>query len=106
MRKLSVVIVVKNEEKNVLRCLESVQWADEIIVVDSGSTDNTINICEDFGVKLIRTKWQGFGKTKAFAFSKAKYDWILSIDADEVVSETLKKDILSILQKEEQAAGY
>jgi len=99
MEKLSVTIVTKNEAGNIARCLEAVKWADEILVVDSGSSDGTLDICWNFGCTIIETKWMGFGKTKKLAVEKAKYDWILSIDADEVVSQVLKDKILDILKK-------
>jgi len=98
MNKLSVTIITKNEEKNIKRCLKSVKWADEIIVVDSGSKDNTVKVCHDFGCRVIETDWRGFGKTKKYAVEQAKYDWIFSIDADEVVTDNLKNKIISILE--------
>lgn len=95
--KLSVTIITKNEEKNIQRCLNSVKWADEIVVVDSGSTDKTVSICENFGCKVIKTEWKGFGKTKKFAVDNASYNWIFSIDADEEVTKELKDHIQKIL---------
>lgn len=106
MEKLSVVIITKNEEANIGRCLKSVEWADEIVVVDSGSTDRTADICREFGVVFIETEWKGFGTTKDFAFSKAKNDWILSIDADEVVSDKLKDEIIAVLKDEQRKNAY
>jgi len=103
--KCSVVIITKNEEKNIANCLQSVSWADEVVMVDSGSTDRTCEICLDFGCKLIKTKWLGFGKTKKIAVDKATHNWIFSIDADEVVSPELKNKILEIL-KAPKAVGY
>jgi len=103
--KLSVTIITKNEEKNIRRCLESVKWADEIVVIDSGSTDGTIEICREFGCKIIESSWLGFGKTKQFAVDSAGYNWILSVDADEEVTPQLKTKIQSVLQKP-QANGY
>ncbi len=106
MEKLSVVIITKNEENNIGRCLKSVEWADEIIVVDSGSTDKTAEICRAFKVSFFEREWQGFGAAKAYAVSKANNDWILSIDADEVVSPNLKKEIISLLENTVHKAGY
>ena len=96
--KLSVTIITKNEEKNIERCLKSVKWADEIIVVDSGSVDNTIKICEQYNCKIIKSEWLGFGLTKRKAVSYAKNDWILSIDADEQITPELKIKIEKILE--------
>jgi glycosyltransferase involved in cell wall biosynthesis len=102
--KLSVTIITKNEEKNIGRCLASVQWADEIIVVDSGSTDLTLNVCKLYKCKIIQTKWQGFGKTKQFAVNSTSNDWVLSIDADEEISPKLKDTIQNILENTDKKA--
>ena len=92
--KISVVIITKNEERNILRCLNSVQdVADEIVVVDSGSTDDTAAICEQFGVKFVHQDWLGYSEQKNFANSLATNDRILSIDADEELSDELKQSI-------------
>ena len=94
MTKLSVIIITFNEERNIGRCLQSVkEIADEIIVVDSFSTDETQNICEQFGAKFISEKWRGYSAQKNFANSLASNNWILSIDADEAISEELKNSI-------------
>ena len=93
--KISAVIITKNEERNILRCLNSLlDVTDEIVVVDSGSTDNTAAICEKFGVKFVHHDWQGYSEQKNFANSLAENDWILSIDADEEISDELKHSIL------------
>lgn len=97
MPQLSVVIITYNEEINIGRCLESIkEIADDIVVVDSFSTDNTGRICQQYKVNFIQTKWEGYSETKNFANTLAKYDWILSLDADEAISEELKKSILKI----------
>ena len=91
---ISAVIITHNEEDNILRCLNSVQdIADEIVVVDSFSTDSTEQICNEFGVKFVKQQWLGYSEQKNFANSLASNDWILSIDADEEVSDELKKSI-------------
>lgn len=92
--KISVVIITGNEENNIRDCLKSVSWADEIIVVDSESTDNTVNIAKEFTVKVFVHKWQGYSAQKTYSLTLAKNDWILSLDADERVSENLSKEIL------------
>lgn len=98
MEKLSVTIITKNEEKNIERCLKSVQWADEIVVVDTDSTDNTVKICKSYHCKVLQTEWKGFGSTKKYAVDGASNDWIFSIDADEEVTDSLRKKILEILK--------
>ena len=93
--KISAVIITKNEERNILRCLNSLlDVADEIVVVDSGSTDDTADICEEFGVRFVHQDWLGYSEQKNFANSLAENDWILSIDADEEISDELKLSIL------------
>jgi glycosyltransferase involved in cell wall biosynthesis len=90
---LSVTIIVKNEAQHVQRCLESVTWADEIIILDSGSTDNTVEICKQYTDKVFETDWPGFGIQKNRALEKVSSDWVLSIDADEWLSDDLIKEI-------------
>jgi len=90
---LSVIIITKNEELNIRRCLQSVQFADEIIVLDSGSTDNTIAIAREYTEHVFSTDWQGYGEQKQRALLKARGVWVLNLDADESVSEALQKDI-------------
>lgn len=103
--KLSVVIITKNEAANIKACLESVQWADEIIVRDSGSTDGTLALCREFGCKVIEGKWEGFGLSKRLATESASHSWVFSLDADERVTEPLRLKILQILENP-QYAGY
>jgi glycosyltransferase involved in cell wall biosynthesis len=90
---LSVVIITKNESAHIARCLESIAWADEIIVLDSGSEDNTVDICRRYTDKVFMTDWPGFGIQKQRAVSKATQPWILSIDADEQVIPELREEI-------------
>lgn len=102
MNKLSVVIIVYNEEQVIRRCLDSVkEIADEIIVVDSESTDSSPGICRDFGCKVFRRKFDGYGTQKQFGVDQAANDWILSIDADEIVSDELKEEIMILLNKKQ-----
>lgn len=94
---LSVVIITRNEEKNIYRCLTSVnKIADDIVVIDSGSVDKTEEICLKAGARFISKTWEGYAKTKNFANQQAHYDWILSLDADEELSEELQNEILKI----------
>ncbi len=91
--KLSVIVLTKNEENNIFSCLNSLDFSDEIILIDSGSTDNTINIARQFSnVKIYETEWLGFSKTKELGVNKVSGDWILWIDADEVVTDDLKQE--------------
>ncbi len=95
--KLSVVVITFNEEKNIARCLESVKnIADEIIVVDSFSTDETLTIAASYGAKIIQNKFEGHIQQKNFAKNLATNDFVLSLDADEALDENLKKSILEI----------
>ena len=97
MKKLSVVIITLNEEKNIARCIESViEIADEILVVDSFSTDRTREICNRFGIRFVQQDWLGYIDQKNFANSLAENDWIFSIDADEALSDELKVSIKKI----------
>ena len=102
---LSVVIITLNEEKKIRDCLELVKWADEIIVVDSFSKDNTVEIAGNYTDKIYQREFAGFGEQKNFALSKASGDWILSIDADERVTSVLQEEIKRTLANP-QACGY
>jgi glycosyltransferase involved in cell wall biosynthesis len=100
MTTLSVIIITKNEAHRIRTCLESIKWANEIIVLDSGSTDDTLNICREYTDNVFETDWPGFGPQKNRALEKASCEWILSLDADEEVSAELKISIQnSINQK-------
>ena len=93
MPTLSVAMIVKNEEQDLSACLETIKdWVDEIIILDSGSTDNTQQIAEQYGAKFyINTDWQGFGKQRQFAQQYVTSDYVLWLDADERVTPELKK---------------
>lgn len=94
MQKLSVVIITFNEERNIERCLKSVQdIADEIVVVDSNSQDKTLEICEKYKAKVYQQEWLGYSEQKNLGNEKANYDYVFSIDADEALSEELKTSI-------------
>lgn len=95
MNRISVIIITKNESQNIRDCLESVRWADEIIVVDSGSSDDTVSIARQFTDKVFYNEWKGFAEQKSFAMNLASNDWLLSLDADERVTENLKDEILN-----------
>ena len=104
---LSVILITKNEEANLKDCLESVSFADEIIVVDSQSSDKTQEIARSFGAKLeITSDWPGFGLQKNRALNLATQDWVLSIDADERVTPELKQEILTTMASPNAADCY
>ena len=88
--KISAVIIAFNEEKNIAQAIESVAWADEILVVDSESTDQTRQIAESLRAKVLIKTWLGFAAQKQFAVDNASHDWVFSLDADERVSDELK----------------
>lgn len=95
MQKITTVVITLNEERNIERCLRSVlPIADEVIVVDSGSTDRTAEICQNYNVRFVRREWQGYAAAKNYGNSLACNNYILSIDADEVVSEELAQSIV------------
>ena len=97
--KLSVVIITKNESLNIGDCIDSVRFANEIIIVDSGSTDDTVMIARQAGATVIETvDWPGFGPQKNRALDAARGEWILSIDADERISASLRNEILTTLK--------
>ena len=100
---ISVAIITLNEEANIRRCLEGVRWADEIIVVDCGSTDRTLKICEEYGCRVFNHEWEGYARQKDFAIGKATGDWVLSLDADEEVTPELAKEMLSAMGADSDA---
>jgi glycosyltransferase involved in cell wall biosynthesis len=107
MRKtISVSIITKNEEANLSQTLASVAWADEIVVVDSGSIDGTTRTARDKGAHLFTEPWRGYAAQKNFAISKCASDWVLSLDADEVVSPQLAAEIQSILEAGSATSAY
>ncbi|PSU25236.1 glycosyltransferase family 2 protein [Photobacterium phosphoreum] len=98
---LSVILITKNEADRVELCLQSiVDIADEIIVLDSGSTDETVAICQRYTNNVTVTDWPGFGKQKQRALDKASCDWVLSIDADEALDEQMQQALVSLLAQD------
>jgi glycosyltransferase involved in cell wall biosynthesis len=96
---LTVIIIAKNEAANLRICLDSVRWADEIIVLDSGSTDETIAIAKEYTDKVYSTDWPGYGIQKQRALEHATGDWVLNLDADESVSDALRQEITTAIQQ-------
>jgi glycosyltransferase involved in cell wall biosynthesis len=105
MHSLSVILITRNEAANIRACLESVAWVDEIIVVDSGSTDETTAIARSMGARVYEHDWPGFGPQKNRALGYATSDWVFSIDADERVTPELRAEIEHAMLKGE-ADGY
>jgi len=106
--KISAVIISFNESANIREAIRSVDWADEILLVDSGSTDDTREIAAELGARVITRAWPGFARQKQFAVDNAVNDWIFSLDADERVSVKLKDEILGLkaLPEDDLAKGY
>lgn len=100
---ISCCIVCFNEEKNIRRCLESIKWCDEIVIVDSFSTDRTIDICKEYTNRIIQRPWPGYVEQKRFALAQATHEWVLNVDADEEVSPALQRAILAVLQRDDPA---
>ncbi len=104
---LTAVVLTKNEEKNIERCIESLVFCDELIIVDDNSNDSSLEIAEKYKVKIYqRPLHNNFSEQRNFGMQKAKEDWILFIDADEEVTEGLKREIMESIQSHDVAAYY
>ena len=90
---ISATIITLNEQGNIARAIESLRCCDEVIVVDSGSQDRTIEIAAKLGARIVETNWMGYAAQKNFAAEQASHDWILSLDADEALSEALEAEL-------------
>jgi len=97
INKLSIVIIAKNEQKVISDAIQSCLFADEVLLLDSGSTDETVNIAKKHGAKVLYQEWLGFGKQKQKAVELASNDWVFVLDSDERISEDLQKEILEEL---------
>lgn len=106
MKRISVLILTYNEEERIRKCLDSVRWADEIVIVDSESQDKTLDIVREYTDKAIVQPWLGFGAQRNLGLKSCTGDWILILDADERVSEELKEELLTISESDDFAAGY
>lgn len=107
MSRLSVITLALNEEHNITECLESVKWADEIVVVDSGSTDKTVELAKRFTSRVLTVEWKGYGATKNYALQQTAGDWILWLDADERVPPELAAEIQTVIREDNAMyAGY
>lgn len=105
MPRLSAIVITRDEAKNIAECLAALSFCDELIVVDSGSSDDTVKLAEAKGARVVSHAWQGFGAQKGFALSLATGDWVLSIDADERVSRQLAAEIQKTIATGD-ASGY
>lgn len=104
---IAAVIITKNEQDSLRDCLESLRWVDEIIIVDSGSTDNTEAIAREYTEHFyVNAQWPGFGKQKQLAQSYATSEWVLAVDADERIDDTLRENILAMLENPPQNTVY
>ena len=104
---IAAVIITKNEQDSLRDCLESLRWVDEIIIVDSGSTDNTETIAREYTEHFyVNAEWPGFGKQKQLAQSYATSDWVLAVDADERIDDTLRENILTMLENPPENTVY
>ena len=104
--RLTVAVITWNEEARLRRCLESVAWADEIVVVDAASTDKTATIAREFTDHVFVHPWEGFARQKNWAVERATGDWVLSLDADEEVGEELRESIRRVLASDAGPNGY
>lgn len=105
---ISAVIIAGNEEAKIGQAIASVDWADEVLVIDSESADRTVELAESLGARVISRPWPGFAAQKQFGVESATYDWIFSVDADEQVTPELRDEILTLASSPEEAlaAGY
>jgi glycosyltransferase involved in cell wall biosynthesis len=94
--KITATIITLNEERNIARAIESLRCADEILVVDSGSVDRTVELAQNLGARVLEAGWRGYARQKNLATDQAEHDWILSLDADETLSEALEAEIWSV----------
>ena len=107
MPRLSVTIIAKNEAAAIARCIEAVrELADDIVLVDSGSTDETVAIAANMGARTLVNPWPGYGPQKRFAEANALHDWVLNLDADEVVTPALAAEIKALMATEPAHAAY
>lgn len=104
---ISVFIITKNEEDRIVKCIESVRdWVDEVIVIDSGSEDETVKLSEAAGARVLFNAWQGYGAQKSFGEKQCRNEWILNIDADEVITETLAEEMKALFRNGHQEGIY
>ena len=103
---ITAIVTTFNEEYNIKRCLDSIQWADEVLVIDSFSTDNTVSICEKMGATVLQRKYKYAADQKNWAIPKAKNPWIILLDADEEASGALQDEIKELLRSKPKQTAY
>lgn len=91
--KISATIITYNEERNIARAIESLRCCDEVVIVDSGSSDRTVHIADKLGARVVESSWRGYAGQKNYATEVSEHDWVLSLDADEALSESLEAEI-------------
>ena len=106
MTPISLVIITKNAEEHIARCLKSVPFASDVVVLDSGSTDRTVQIAKEMGARVFSEEWRGFGPQKRRATELAKTDWVLNLDADEALSEDSQNELRVVLSQTPQHEAF
>jgi glycosyltransferase involved in cell wall biosynthesis len=104
--KITATIITQDEERNIARAIESLRCCDEILIVDSGSTDRTVELAQKLGVRVVEAGWLGYAAQKNWAAEQASHDWVLSLDADEALSEALEAEIWSLKKSGPQFDSY
>ena len=104
--KITATIITLNEERNIARAIESLRCCDEILILDSGSTDRTVELAQNLGARVIEAGWRGYAAQKNWAAEQAAHDWILSLDADEALSEALEAEIWSLKKAGPRCDAY
>jgi glycosyltransferase involved in cell wall biosynthesis len=104
--KITATIITLNEERNIARAIESLRCCDEIVLVDSGSVDRTVELAANLGVRVVESPWHGYATQKNYAAEQATHDWILSLDADEALSESLEGEIWTLKKKGPSCDAY
>jgi len=104
--KITATIITQDEERNIARAIESLRCCDEILIVDSGSTDRTVELAKNLGVRVIEAGWRGYAGQKNWAAGQASHDWVLSLDADEALSEALEAEIWNVKKSGPRCDAY
>src|SRR5215469_7334401 len=104
--KITATIIALNEERNIARAIESLRCSDEIVVIDSGSIDRTVELAQNLGARVVESNWRGYAGQKNWAAEQASNEWILSLDADEALSEALEAEIWSLKKNGPEYDAY